>query len=185
MVNTKTNNVVKIMGLEKRFLAGVTLQLDLVSNNPEIIYEAVINGFDLDAIEMINEDTEKIIRFEVEWAELQSAVLFSDPDEEEMYIDLMRCNEKKFDYFVTSIEKSEFSILTNNGRKELFKFKQYQLIESLHKGNKRYFFVNSETGKVYEILLESCFNLLTIYLDEMSEAYILANEFARLETLAN
>ncbi|MGG0667649.1 hypothetical protein ABE073_03880 [Lederbergia citrisecunda] len=172
MANTKAENAVAIMGLEKRFIVDSVVQLNLISNNLEDAYDILENDFDL--ITTINLRTGKEITFEVEWSEVEEIVMVSKPDEEEVYIDMM---QDRKEHTLDQIWLVDSPPLQDE--KALFNVGSYTVIEcGLDRTS--YYLINEESNLRYEMLLETCFSLMSRYLDE-DNRYILHEELIQLE----
>lgn len=171
MANTKAENAVRSMGLGSKFYMDSVVQMNLISSNPEDAYELFGDGFDL--IMAINLQTGKEIEYTVCWMEAESSSLVSNLDEEEVYIDMLQDRKETID----QIWIVDSPALLNG--KTLFTVENYSVVECC--GDRTsYYLVNSENDRVYEMLLETCFGLMTRYLDE-DQRYILHEMLVQLE----
>jgi hypothetical protein len=178
-----TKSAVELMELEERFFTEATVQLTLTSKNPEDIYTFLNSN--LEAATPLNHQTGNELSFEIIDYRIETLTLVSEPDEEEMYIDVLRnTKEIKPEYGVDLINEATYSDLTQNGIKELYVFSGYRLNEGQDEIGKSYFLINTVTSRIYQIHLETCFDLLSQYLDEEDREYILLDEMRLLECKA-
>lgn len=172
MANTKVDNAVVIMGLGNKFTTDAVVQLNLLSNNPEDAYDILENDYDV--VTAINLRTGKEITFEVGWSEVESVVLTSNHDKEEIYIDMLEESKSRI-WMVDSPALLE--------RKVLFGIDRYEVYECEIDDDAHYFLYNTLTNQTYEMIIETCFSLMTRYLNE-DQHYILLEEFIQLEQQA-
>lgn len=165
MTNIIPENTISRMRLEDQFHATGILRISVTSSNAEDVYELLTN--DLESIV----DSIGYSKWDVDWVELESAELFSNPDEEEIFIDMHKLD-------IGNIVECDGLV---DEWKILFTLDEYSIVEQDSENGRRYYLINSTTDKTYEMILETCFSLMSLYCEE-DKRYILLDELVKLES---